>query len=184
MSTGEPIPEFSRPYRPEQIPPEGLAATLTATPEECAALAGRFDLRAINSLEAEIHLKTVAGGPMVQLTGRFRADVVQTCVVTLESMPARVEEDFEMLFGPEADYRPGQEVHLDAEAVDPPEPFGPDGVIDAGEAVAEHLLLALDPHPRKADAFVEAPEGVETNGPDALPNNPFAALAGLKDKLR
>lgn len=184
MTTGEPTPEFSRIRHPERIPPEGVVETIKATPEERAALAARFDLQAIDALEAEIHLKLVAGGPMVRVAGRFRADVVQTCVVTLEPIPARVEEDFEMLFGPEADYRPGQEIHLDAESADPPEPFGPGGVVDVGEAVAEHLSLALDPHPRKADAAVEVPEGVEKDGPDALPNNPFAALQGLKDKLR
>jgi uncharacterized metal-binding protein YceD (DUF177 family) len=184
MTTGEPTPEFSRPVRSERIPTEGQTETLTATPEECAALAERFELQAINALEAEIQLKLIAGGPMVRLTGWFRADVVQTCVATLEPLPVRVEERFEMLFGPEAEYRPGQEIHLDAEAADPPEPFGPDGIIDVGEAVAEHLLLALDPFPRKAEAAVEVPKGVEKNGPDALPNTPFAALQGLKDKLR
>lgn len=184
MTIGELTPEFSRIHHPQHIPPEGVTETIVATPEECAALADRFALKAIDSLEAEIHLKLVAGGPMVRLAGQFRADVVQTCVVTLEPIPAHVEEEFEMLFGPDANYRPGQEIHLDAEAADPPEPFGPGGVVDVGEAVAEHLLLALDPHPRKAGVAVEVPEGVEKNGPDTLPNNPFAALQGLKDKLR
>lgn len=183
-TAGIQTPEFSRSYSPERIPPEGLSETITADESERAALSQRFDLASIEALRAEFHLNLVAGGPMVRLVGRLTADVTQTCVVTLDPVAAHVEEDFELLFGPEETYRPGQEVHLDLETADPPEPFLPDGSVDVGEVVAEQLSLALDPFPRKADAEVKTPKGVELGGPDTLPNTPFAALAGLKDKLR
>lgn len=187
MTTDAPLPppEFSRPHSPDRIPPDGFIGRFEATPEECAALAARLGLPAIAALAGEFHLKTVAGGPMVRLTARFTADVTQTCVVTLEPFAAHVEDRFEMLYGPKAEeYRPGQEVHLDVDAADPPELFDADGMVDVGEAVAEHLSLALDPFPRKPGAVVEAPKGVELDGPDTLPNTPFTALAALKEKLR
>lgn len=182
--TGPKTPEFSRPRLPERLPPDGFTETITADAAEREALARRFEIQAIEALTAEIHLKPVAGGAMVRVAGRLSADVVQTCVVTLEPLPAHVEEDFDMTFGPEEEYRPGQEIHLDVEAAEPPEPFTEDGAVDVGEVVAEHLALALDPFPRKGDAAVAPPPGVEVDGPDQLPNTPFAALASLKDKLR
>lgn len=185
MTTDVTPPEMSRPHAPDRIPPDGLTGTLEATPEERAALAQRFGLPSIDALSGEFHLKTVAGGPMVRLTARFAADLTQTCVVTLAPFPTRVEDSFEMVFGTEGDdYRPGQEIHLDMDAADPPEPFDANGMVDVGEAVAEHLSLALDPFPRKPGAEVAVPRGVELDGPDTLPNTPFTALDSLKQKLR
>lgn len=185
MTTDAATPELSRPHSPDRIPPDGFTGRLEATAEERAALAERFGLPAIEALTAEFHLKTIAGGPMVRLTAHFSADVTQVCVVTLEPFPAHVEDDFEMVFGPEGEqYKPGQEIQLDVEAADPPEPFGVDGMVDVGEAVAEHLALALDPFPRKPGAEVTVPKGVELGGPDTLPNTPFSALSALKEKLR
>ena len=52
------------------------------------------------------------------------------------------------------------------------------------EAVAETLSLNLDPYPRapEADAVLRA-AGVRREGGEEK-ENPFAALAGLKDKLK
>lgn len=183
MTTEAGTPEFSRQHAPDRLPPDGFIGTVEATEAERAALAKRFGLPSIESLTAEYHLKLVAGGPLVRLTASFAADVTQTCVVTLDPFAARVEDSFEMLYGPAADeYRPGQEIHLDVEASDPPEPFDAAGMVDVGEAVAEHLALALDPFPRKPGAAVTAPKGVELDGPDTLPNTPFSALAALQKK--
>lgn len=172
--TTTPTPEFSRVVRIDQIPAAGLKLNLEAGPDECAALARRFGLQAVESLSAHVVLKAVAGGAIIRLDGSLAAKVVQTCVVSLEPVPAEVAESFTMTYGaaePEED-----EVELSMDDEDPPDPIV-DGTVDAGEAVAEHLALALDPFPRKPGISFEGgdPEPEET---EKRPN-PFAVLAEL-----
>lgn len=175
----ETTPEFSRLVLVDQIPTRGMEMSVEANAAECAALARRFDLQSVDSLSARLRLKAIAGGTLFRVDGHISARVVQTCVVTLEPMPAKVEEDFDMIFGGEEADAEGGELDLSFDDADPPEPLV-DGGIDIGEAVAEHLVLALDPFPRKAGAaFAEPPEApVE----EAEKPNPFAVLERLRQK--
>lgn len=172
-------PEFSRPVEVERLPGEGRMVKISATPEERAALAERFDLQGIDSLEAEITVAPFAGGDMVRLTGHLRAQVTQTCVVSLQPVHNALDERFELnySFGPPPVLP--REMELDADAEEPPEPVV-GGSIDVGEAVAEHLALALDPFPRAPGAVLDVPEGVEVDGPEKA--NPFGVLAELRPK--
>ncbi len=92
------------------------------------------------------------GGGLIRLSAELDAEVMQACVVTLEPVASRVEEEFSLLYGGVEETR---EVVLDAEAeiVEPLE----DGVIDIGEAVAQQLSLALDPFPRAPEALALPP---------------------------
>jgi uncharacterized metal-binding protein YceD (DUF177 family) len=144
-------PEFSRSVRPESAPPGGQTLRLVATDAERAALARRFGLPAVVLLEAELELRPAHGG-RARATGRLRAQVEQFCVVTLEPFGQSIEEplDFVLL-------APGEEP--DEEALDPdaPDEVEQDGAgCDLGEAVAQTLSLALDPHPRKPGAELDA----------------------------
>ncbi len=69
-----------------------------------------------------------------------------------------------------------------------PEPWS-GNVIDVGEAVAEHLALALDPYPRATGADLSAPglapggAGKEGDDPDGeFSGSPFKDLAKLRSK--
>lgn len=169
--------EFSRLIRVDQIPAAGMRFDVEAKPEERAALATRFGLPSLDQLKAEIHLKAIAGGALVRLDGTITAKVVQACVVSLEPIPAKIKEDFSLTFGAAPPEEVGAEIELSMEDEDPPE-LVIDGVIDVGEAVAEHLSLALDPFPRKAGiAFAggEEPTPAEEKRP-----SPFAVLAQLR----
>jgi uncharacterized metal-binding protein YceD (DUF177 family) len=170
-------PEFSRPIRVDRIGNDGREITFTASEEERAALAARFDLEELPSLVGKAVLTRIAGGKLFRLDASFEADVVQTCVVTLDPLPAHLTEHFTMTYAAEADIEHQREVVI-GEEEDPPEPLT-DGTIDVGEAVAEHLSLALDPFPRKPGAEIPAsPLGEEEERP-----HPFAALAQLKKSL-
>jgi len=171
-------PEFSRVFRVDQIPAAGVEHDLTADEAERAALARRFGILAVDTLTARIRLKAIAGGTMVRLHGSLSADVVQACVVTLEPVPAHIEEDFELTFG-EAEAEDGGEIELSMDDSDPPDPIV-NGTVDVGEAVAEHLALALDPFPRKAGATV--PASAQAELPAEEKPNPFAVLAQLRQK--
>ena len=110
------------------------------------------------------------------LDASFRAELVQTCVVTLEPFSAPVEGAFERVYAPGSAEEPAEE-ELGEE--DPPDAII-DGVIDIGEAVAEQLALELDPFPRAPGVVFEG-FSVGEGGDEASPANPFAVLAKLKE---
>lgn len=158
-------PEFSRPLDIARLPQGEAAYDIAATAAERAALARRFGLLALDRLEAQVRLSRLAGG-LLRLSAELSADVTQACVVTLEPVAARVEDEFTLLYGAASEER-AAEVVLSGET-ELVEPL-PGGALDIGEAVAQQLSLALDPYPRAAGALAEAPqEGLAS---------PFAALA-------
>ncbi|MCK8783840.1 DUF177 domain-containing protein [Roseomonas sp. NAR14] len=160
-----PRPELSRPVRLGTIPPGGRDEAVRATAGECAALARRFGLPAVESVEATLRLRQETGGT-VSAEGHLRADVVQSCVVTLEPVPQRIDEPVSLRFVPEAE--------MPEEDPDGPDliPYAGD-VLDLGEAVAEQVALALDPYPR-------APGAELPDLPEAAAGSPFAALRRLR----
>jgi uncharacterized metal-binding protein YceD (DUF177 family) len=160
-------PEFSRRLALGSVGSEGRRLSLAATPEECAALAARFDIPEVRFLTAELALRPEPEGAL-RVTGRMRAGVVQSCVVTLEPVPQSVEEAVQLRLLPDG-ATPGDE---DPEA--PDELVAENGEVDLGEAVAEQLSLALDPYPRAPGA--ELPDTLD----DGSATGPFAALAKLK----
>ncbi|WP_137123706.1 DUF177 domain-containing protein [Roseomonas sp. HF4] len=157
-------PEFSRVRSFARLPPAGREERLAASAAECAALARRFAIPAINRLEAVVRLRPEPGGG-VTIGGRLSAEVVQDCVVTLEPVMQAVEEKVALRILP-----PGGEPSDDPEAPDEIEAEG--DVVDLGEALAEQLALALDPYPRAPGAELAPEASGETGGP-------FAALASL-----
>lgn len=165
-------PEFSRPVSLARIPPAGREERLAATPGECAALARRFGIPAVNRLVALLRLRPEAGDA-VWVEGRLSAEVVQECVVTLAPVTQAVEEAVALRILP-----PGAGFSEDPEGPDEIEAEG--DVADLGEALAEQLALALDPYPRAAGASLDAPGGAEGEGPP--PGGPFAGLAALRGR--
>jgi Large ribosomal RNA subunit accumulation protein YceD len=142
-------PEFSCRVELARLGAHEAIYPLSADAGEREALARRFDLLSLGRLEAEIRLQRLGGG-MVRVSGRFRADVVQACVVSLSPFESEIEQDFTVLYGPT---QPGKSVLVDlvAELVEPLE----GSAIDIGEAVAQQLALALDPYPRAPGANLE-----------------------------
>lgn len=164
-------PELSRPLAIDTIG-DAQRVEIEATAIERAALARRFDLRALERLSATVTLTPDAAGIMA--VGRIEADVVQSCIVTDADVATRIAEDFALRFvdpdrleaADEAERELGQG-DLDTLAHD-------GTTIDVGEAVAQTLGLALDPFPRADGA--EDEERRWTSGPDA---SAFAGLKGL-----
>jgi hypothetical protein len=159
-------PELHRPIAVERIGRAGLDVTVEASATECSALARRMNLPAVLSLTCRFHLEQETADTMIA-RGHLVAQVVQTCVVSLEDFPATVDERFAVRCVPE-----GKESDdADPEALD--EVTYADGVLDLGEAAAEQLALALDPYPRAPGAVL--PE-IEI---EADPHQ-FAALGALR----
>ena len=168
-------PEFSRPVSLDRIGVTGLDCTVTAKPDECAALALRMALPAIASLICRFHLQPAPGGG-VAAVGILTASVTQTCVVTLDEFPAKVAEHFTIRFVPAG----LESVDDDPDSVDEIPFTGT--TLDLGEAAAEQLALALPPYPRKPGIDDPAADVAETA--PATPENPFAKLAFLRPDAR
>ena len=158
--------ELHRPILVGQIPALGTQVQVEASPAECAALALRMMIPAVNAMRCrfQLHRET---NTIIRATGTLSARVTQTCVISMEDFETAVEEGFAVRFvpaGTESD-------DLDPES-DDEVPYE-NGTLDLGEAAAEQLGLALDPYPRAPDAVL--PEVEEEAEP-----HPFAAL----DRLR
>lgn len=172
--------EFSCLVAVDQIGNEDVDFDLAADQEARQALARRFGLLDLKRLTAKLRVRRVRGGAMLRVSGRFEADVVQRCVVTLAPVEAHVAEPIALLYSlAPAPVEPGAEVVVEAEAEDPPEPIGPEG-LDLGEAVAQQLAVSLDAYPRAGDAALEATEWPPQGADQAASESPFAALEALK----
>lgn len=161
-----PAPEFTRMIDVSRLAAGEKVCDIAATPSERAALAARFGLLDLARLTASVKVSRIVGG-FVRLEADLSADVVQSCVVTLDPVANTVEEHFSLLYGAAAEEGEA-EIILSGEA-EIVEPLG-DGVIDIGEVVAQQLSLALDPYPHKPGATVEAMQ-------ESGLQSPFAALA-------
>ena len=168
-------PEFSRPERADSIGERPRAVEIAANEAERAALAQRFDLVAIDCLEAQLSVRREGGG--ITLTGTVSAKVVQACSVTDEPIAVEIEEPVALRFVESLDL--GEEVELDEGALDTVAIEG--GVIDLGEAAAETMALALDPFPRSAGAAAALKEAGVIGEDEVVPFN--ALTEALKAKL-
>lgn len=167
---------FSRPLRVDALETGGRSFEWQATEQERIDLAAFLGLVQLDGLTVKGRLEP-GFKAAIRLTAEYVADVVQTCVVTLEPVAARVADTVERDFTLRSDVAAVRaEVDVEPDAEDPPD-LVEGGEIDVGAVVIEALALAIDPYPRKAGAVLEyQPE----NPPDP---GPFAALAKLKNRL-
>ncbi len=176
-------PEFSRPVDVESLGTTPIRLDIRADAEERANLARRFGLVELKSLAANVTLERDAAGD-IRLLGRFKAEVVQTCVVTLDPVPATIDAEVERVFTPAArpDADSSEEVFLAPEDDEPADGLA-DGIVDVGETVAEALALEIDPFPRAPGAvFQGLGTGEGDKAEDIEKSGPFAALAKLKTR--
>jgi uncharacterized metal-binding protein YceD (DUF177 family) len=174
-------PEFSRPVRADTLGEAPRTIAIEATQEERTALARRLGLAAIGRLDAALALSRK--GEEIAMRGTVRAAVTQICVATGAPIEAEVEAVADLTFRPQPATAADEEIELGAEELDVA--FYDGAVVDAGEAAAETLSLALDPYPRAPDAEAALKAAGVKSEAEAGPAEagPFAALAGLKGKL-
>ncbi|MCW3797687.1 DUF177 domain-containing protein [Sphingomonas sp. BN140010] len=152
---------------------DGMRLDLSANEGERHMIAERLGLAALERLEAHVALER--DGERVHARGRIKAALEQSCVATGESVPASVDEPFDILFMPEPTGTPDEEIELseaDCDVV-----FHDGSSIDLGGALADTLALSLDPYPRSPEAETALREAGVLSEEQA---GPFAALAALK----
>ena len=179
MAAGkQPETEFSRRIQVDALGEDEVTTEIEATADERSALAKRFGLLSVESLTATLRLRRLAARSLVRVNGGFVAEVVQSCVVTLEPVASRLEGNLARCYSlAPAEAAIEREVLVDFDEEEPPEPV-PSGGIDLGEAVAEQLALEIDPYPRAEGAKLERAQW----GGGAERDSPFQVLGTLKER--
>lgn len=161
------------PVNVARLPARGMPIRIVANEAQRRELATVHDLLSVERLEAEL-LVTTWKSRGIRVTGSVRADISQSCIVTLEPVASRVDEQVTAVFAPEGsrllrpDMDDGGEILLDPEGPDGPEPFV-GNEIDVGALVEEFFALGIDPYPRKAGATLD-----DKNVDDEEPRGPLA----------
>lgn len=176
-------PEFSRTVRAHEIGGVAWPHRLEASAAECAALAARFELLALDALTADLAIVRDAAG--IRLTGQLHGVGAQACVVSAEPVGFTVDEALDLRFA-DAAVPEGDEIELGVPDLDTLPLEG--GVVDMGEAVAQSFGLALDPYPRAAadvraavaPLLTSEEEAAAIAAADKARANPFAMLRPAK----
>lgn len=162
-----------------RLPRGGMPVAMEADERQREALASAHGLLSVERFRADL-LVTPWKREGVKVTGRVRADITQQCIVTLDPLPAHVEEEVSGVFLP-ADSKLGRlgfgeggEIYLDADGPDAPETFTGD-TIDVGALAEEFFGLGINPYPRKPGSALAAE-------PDSEPPSP--PQGPLQEKLR
>lgn len=171
--------ELSRLIKPRVLPAQPIV--VEANEAECAALAARFGLSKVESLQAEVALEKRENA--IAANGVLRAAIMQICAVSGEDFPVSIEEAIDLRFVPEGtlDTAPSEEDDIDfdltSEDCDTIEYAG--DAFDLGEAVAQTLGLAIDPYAEGPEA--DAARAAAGLSDEQTPSGPLAeALAALK----
>lgn len=172
---------WSFPVVVAQVPEAGLHQVLDTSAAQRDLLAAVAGVNAVLKATAIFEVVPERDG-RVRVTGSVRARVEQTCVVSLEPVENDLDEAISVVFAPASQIpvnpKPVQkEEGDDAEIPDPPEPIV-NGIIDLGQLAMEHLILGIDPYPRKSGASFVPPAT-----PDDPDEHPFAALKALKEAV-
>ncbi|MFI0843225.1 YceD family protein [Mesorhizobium sp. IMUNJ 23232] len=145
-----------------RLPKKGMPVTIEATEAQREALAKVHGLISVERLRADLVVTSWKRNG-IQVRGRVEADIVQSCVVTLDPIEARVDEQVSAVFLPEdsklgrESFGLGGEIMIDVDGPDSPETFSGDR-IDVGALAEEFFGLGIDPYPRKQGAQSPSPE--------------------------
>ncbi len=154
---------------------------LTSDEATTRAIATDLDLLGLRKLRFAGELSPMNARDW-RLVGQLGATVTQPCIVTLEPVTTRIDEDVARTYASKlAEFIAGSEVEMSED--DSVEQLTK--VIDIGALMVEALALALPLYPRADGA--ELAQAVFTEpGKEALTDDdakPFAGLKGLRDKL-
>ena len=155
-----------------------IAVEVQANAAECAALAERCDILAVDNLTARLTLTSSKGSDLVKIQVKLDATIDQACIVTLGPVKEEIHENY-------------TEVHTTSEEAlvapddvdgteDQPIELIENEKVDIKELVAQWIVLSMDPFPRSADTpFYEHIEQ-KTNEEGTKTHTPFSVLEKLK----
>ena len=173
-------PEFSRLVSISDIKTAEMRLNVTASRLECGALAERFSLEDLESLEAQLIFSNSSSGGVLELDASFIADIIQICIVTLRPIKKHLDGEFHCTIVKEDTIDKDPVEVFEFEDVDPAE-VCINGSFDVGELVSQQLSLEIDPFPR-AEGVVFQHEHSSCSEQEMGRENPFKILKGLHNK--
>jgi len=166
-------------HKIEDIPPEGLEYERNASEKERAALSRFLSLLACKALSVRYKLMPSTAGKF-ELEGTLSAHICQSCIITFQSVNAKLDEGLNATFAPPDQMFPTKKQEdqkiLTGRTNEPIE----QGRIDVGRLCFEILSSSIDPYPKKPGAKLDCQisEACEPGTGDKP--GPFAILAQLK----
>ncbi len=153
----------------------GRQATVAAQGDELKHLAQWAGVSAVNAFSAGVALRRLTQTSFA-FDADLEADIVQSCVVTLEPVASHIERHIarELHFTPRRRADQG-ELTLAAGDEDVPEEIASLDY-DLAAPLLEEFVLAIDPYPRKEGAAFAVPQD-----PAGARQSPFAVLKSLKE---
>jgi uncharacterized metal-binding protein YceD (DUF177 family) len=155
----------------------GAEVTVAAAPDDLPALAHWAGVDSVKRFAAEVDLRRLSQSRF-NYEADLTADIVQSCVVTLEPVETRISRHItrELHLAPRLPKDEVGELTLAAGDDDVPETIQSLDY-DLAAPLLEEFVLAIDPYPRKAGVAFDPP--IE---PEAPQSSPFAVLKALKDR--
>jgi hypothetical protein len=167
-------PPISRIFDLSNLSDAGVEVTITANEEQRKQLAAWAGLVAVDRFQARVTVKRRSASRF-SYEADLSADVVQSCVVTLELVSSElrlvVSRELHLSKYPAGAKLSAEE--LSATAEDGPEEIQ-DSRYDLAAPLLEEFALGLDPYPRAPGVAFEPPEEL------ALSDSPFAVLKAIK----
>jgi uncharacterized metal-binding protein YceD (DUF177 family) len=180
-SKGLPRPPLERFYDLSGLSDAGDQVTVAAKPDDLPRLAEWLGVDAVERFEGTVSLRRLSADRF-DYEAEAVADVVQTCVVSLEPVKSHLERRFSRVLqmaprrGPPrpTDEAKGGVLTLAAGDDEVPEELDSPR-FDLAAPLLEELALTVEPYPRAPGVAFEAPSKAKSAS-----DNPFAALKRLK----
>lgn len=172
-------PPLERFYDLNRLSGAGYETEITASPDDRGKLAQWAEISSVEKFAGHVALRRLSA-TRFSYVAHLEADIVQSCTVTLEPVPARVVLDFTRTLHlvPQVKKAVDFSGELSPAAGDDQVPEEIDSPrFDLAAPILEEFLLAVDPYPRAPGVEFDAPAD-----PDGQPENPFAVLKGLKSQ--
>lgn len=162
--------------RVSDVPDAGLASERVANETERATLARKLELASLSDLRVCYRLSRLRDGAY-RLKGDLKADLQQMCIVSIEPIPAKLGEPFDIELRVAVEEAPDD---AEQSVLSGPDVETFDGLqIPLGRIVFETLSASLDPYPRKQGAeFSWQDEKQLTSGE----KGPFSILSKFKER--
>jgi hypothetical protein len=160
------------------LPDAGYELDIVPGTEELCALAKWAGVDEVSRFKAHVFVRAQSRTRFVEET-QFDADIVQSCVVTLQPVHTHVARSFtrvlQLMPGVQGFADNGGLVSATAVAEDSPDEID-SPVYDLGTPLREEFALAIDPYPRAPGVAFEPPTDEDRR------ESPFAVLEKLKQQ--
>jgi hypothetical protein len=169
---------ITRPYELGRLSQAGDEVTIEPGPEELERIADWAGVDAVEAFTAKIDLRKLTPTRFA-FDADLAADIVQSCVVTLEPVRTRIARRFSRDLLQTA---PAQHAAREIE-IAPVDEDGREEIAnlryDLAVPILEELVLAIDPYPRAPGVSFDPPAE-----PDPAESHPFAALKSLQGQQK